>query len=198
MVCCVALDVITYGGVSFTAENLLSNCGALVFVIDAQDDPYTDSLEFLIATIQRAHEVNPKLSFDVFIHKVDGDLFLGDDLKLRTWLCCVVGGTSASRVGVADCQNVIEAQVTKDLEEAGISDAQVSFYLTSIYDHSVFDTFSRVVQKLIPQLPTLENLLNSLIAVRSCAISLPRYRPHSMNLAPCRAVGLRRPFCSMW
>lgn len=88
MVWCVALDVITYGGVSFTAENLLSNCGALVFVIDAQDDPYTDSLEFLIATIQRAHEVNPKLSFDVFIHKVDGDLFLGDDLKLRTLLCC--------------------------------------------------------------------------------------------------------------
>lgn len=67
----------------------------------------------------------------------------------------------------SECQNVIEGQVTKDLAEAGITDAHVSFYLTSIYDHSVFDTFSRVVQKLIPQLPTLENLLNSLIAVRA-------------------------------
>ena len=28
--------------------------------------------------------------------------------------------------------------------------------------------FSRVVQKLIPQLPTLENLLNILISVSSC------------------------------
>ncbi len=40
-----------------------------------------------------------------------------------------------------------------------------SFYLTSIYDHSIFEAFSKVVQKLIPQLPTLENLLNILISV---------------------------------
>lgn len=44
-----------------------------------------------------------------------------------------------------------------------------SFYLTSIYDHSIFEAFSKVVQKLIPQLPTLENLLNIFISVsRSC------------------------------
>jgi len=36
--------------------------------------------------------------------------------------------------------------------------------LTSIYDHSIFEAFSKVVQKLIPQLPTLENLLDILIA----------------------------------
>ena len=40
-----------------------------------------------------------------------------------------------------------------------------SFHLTSIYDHSIFEAFSKVVQKLIPQLPTLENLLNILISV---------------------------------
>ncbi|XP_069461323.1 ras-related GTP-binding protein D-like [Ambystoma mexicanum] len=38
------------------------------------------------------------------------------------------------------------------------------FYLTSIYDHSIFEAFSKVVQKLIPQLPTLENLLNIFIS----------------------------------
>lgn len=42
-----------------------------------------------------------------------------------------------------------------------------SFYLTSIYDHSIFEAFSKVVQKLIPQLPTLENLLNIFISVSS-------------------------------
>lgn len=41
----------------------------------------------------------------------------------------------------------------------------ISFYLTSIYDHSIFEAFSKVVQKLIPQLPTLENLLNIFISV---------------------------------
>uniref|UniRef100_A0A8B9WHB6 Ras-related GTP-binding protein n=1 Tax=Bos mutus grunniens TaxID=30521 RepID=A0A8B9WHB6_BOSMU len=39
-----------------------------------------------------------------------------------------------------------------------------SFYLTSIYDHSIFEAFSKVVQKLILQLPTLENLLNIFIS----------------------------------
>lgn len=38
----------------------------------------------------------------------------------------------------------------------------------SIYDHSIFEAFSKVVQKLIPQLPTLENLLNILITVSGC------------------------------
>lgn len=33
-------------------------------------------------------------------------------------------------------------------------------------DHSIFDGLSKVVQLLIPQLPTLENMLNALISVR--------------------------------
>jgi len=44
----------------------------------------------------------------------------------------------------------------------------VSFHLTSIYDHSVFEAFSKVVQQLIPQLPTLESLLD--VLVTSCRI----------------------------
>lgn len=40
-----------------------------------------------------------------------------------------------------------------------------SFHLTSIYDHSIFEAFSKVVQKLIPQLPVLENLLDIVISV---------------------------------
>lgn len=49
---------------------------------------------------------------------------------------------------------------------AGCDQIHLSFHLTSIYDHSIFEAFSKVVQKLIPQLPTLENLLNILISVR--------------------------------
>ena len=41
---------------------------------------------------------------------------------------------------------------------------QFSYYLTSIYDQSIFEAFSKVVQKLVPQLPAMENLLNILIA----------------------------------
>lgn len=42
----------------------------------------------------------------------------------------------------------------------------ISYHLTSIYDHSVLEAFSKVIQKMVPQLPTLENLLDILISVR--------------------------------
>ena len=44
--------------------------------------------------------------------------------------------------------------------------AGLSFHLTSIYDHSIFEAFSKVVQKLIGQLGHLENLLNIFNSVR--------------------------------
>ena len=53
-----------------------------------------------------------------------------------------------------------------------------SFYLTSIYDHSIFEAFSKVVQKLIPQLPTLENLLNIFISV---SLILKCFNPRGKN-----------------
>jgi len=79
---CPTTDIITYDGQTFSAEAILNNCGAIIYVVDAQDDPYTEALENLLETIMRAHEVNPEISVDVFIHKVDGDLFLGDEAKL--------------------------------------------------------------------------------------------------------------------
>ena len=87
--------------------------------------------------------MNQNIKFEVFIHKVDG---LSDDRKV-------------------EAQRDIHQRATDDLADAGLEGIHLSFYLTSIYDHSIFEAFSRVVQKLIPQLPTLENLLNILISV---------------------------------
>ncbi|CAB1331202.1 unnamed protein product [Coregonus sp. 'balchen'] len=95
---------------TFDYEMIFRGTGALIFVIDSQDD-YVEALSRLHLTVTRAYKVNPEINFEVFIHKVDGLL-----------------------------------------------------YLTSIYDHSIFEAFSKVVQKLIPQLPTLENLLNIFIS----------------------------------
>jgi Ras-related GTP-binding protein C/D len=64
-----------------------------------------------------------------------------------------------------DTQRDIQQTTTDELADAGLENVQLAFYLTSIYDHSIFEAFSKVIQKLIPQLPTLENLLNILCAV---------------------------------
>lgn len=65
-----------------------------------------------------------------------------------------------------ESQRDIHSRATDDLADAGLEGVHLSFHLTSIYDHSIFEAFSKVVQKLIPQLPTLENLLNIFISVR--------------------------------
>nr|XP_006626285.1 PREDICTED: ras-related GTP-binding protein D [Lepisosteus oculatus] len=81
-------------------------------------------------------------SCDEGVHKVDG---LSDDHKIEK-------------------QRDIHKRANDDLADAALERIHLSFYLTSIYDHSIFEAFSKVVQKLIPQLPTLENLLNIFIS----------------------------------
>nr|XP_020455032.1 ras-related GTP-binding protein D-like isoform X4 [Monopterus albus] len=126
---------------TFDYEMIFRGTGALIFVIDSQDD-YVEALSRLHLTVTRAYKVNPDINFEVFIHKVDG---LSDDHKIEK-------------------QRDIHKRANDDLADAGLEQIHLSFYLTSIYDHSIFEAFSKVVQKLIPQLPTLENLLNIFIS----------------------------------
>jgi len=126
---------------AFDSEVIFGGCGALVFVIDAQDD-YMESLAKLHLTLTKAYKVNPHIKFEIFIHKVDG---LSDDHKIET-------------------QRDVFQRVQDELEHAGLPEIHTSFYLTSIYDHSIFEAFSKVVQKLIKQYGVLESLLNGFIS----------------------------------
>ncbi|KNC54925.1 Ras-like GTP-binding protein D [Thecamonas trahens ATCC 50062] len=131
---------------AFDNEGLFAQTGALIFVIDAQDN-YREAIAKLHTTVLRAYEINPEICFEVFIHKVDG---LSDDAK------------------TVRQQDIVE-HVLANIADAELEDQiQISFYLTSIYDHSIFEAFSKVIQKLIPQLPTLEQLLDILIS--NCCI----------------------------
>jgi len=124
---------------------------SLIFVMDAQDEPYDHVLQSFTNAVTRALESNPHVTIEVFINKVDGELFLSDETKY-------------------DCRRDIVAQVTEELADAGVDPnlVQIRYHLTSIYDHSIYEALSRVIQRLIPQLPTLENLLN--VLVNTCSM----------------------------
>ena len=122
-------------------EVTFGGCCALVWVIDAQDD-FSEALQRLQATIVTAHRVNPNIAIEIFLHKVD----------------------SFSEEQRHECQREIQSQLAEELTAAKVQSAKISFQQTSIYDHSVFEAFSTVVQQLIPQLSTLENLLDLLVA----------------------------------
>lgn len=125
---------------SYESEQLFKSVGALVYVIDSQDE-YLNALTNLAMIIEYAKNVNPYLNVEVLIHKVDG---LTEDFKM-------------------DIQRDIMQRIGDELLDLGIEGIQLSFYLTSIFDHSIYEAFSRIVQKLIPELPFLENMLDNLV-----------------------------------
>lgn len=126
---------------TYDSERLFSSVGALVYVIDSQDE-YLNALTNLSMIIEYAYSVNPKIHIEVLIHKIDG---LSEDYRI-------------------DAQRDIMQRTGDELLDLGLEGVQVSFYLTSIFDHSIYEAFSRIVQKLIPELPSLENMLDNLVA----------------------------------
>lgn len=125
---------------NYDSERLFSSVGALVYVIDSQDE-YLNALTNLSMIIDFAYRVNPKINIEVLIHKVDG---LSEDYRM-------------------DAQQDIMQRTGDELLDLGLEGVLVSFYLTSIFDHSVYEAFSRIVQRLIPELPSLEHMLDNLV-----------------------------------
>ena len=64
-----------------------------------------------------------------------------------------------------DVERDVKQRVEDELADEGLTDVQIAYHLTSIFDHSIFEALSKVIQKLIPQLPTLQALLNNLTHV---------------------------------
>ena len=74
------------------------------------------------------NEVKPNMIYEVFIHKIDSDLFSTDDRKSE--VCRDINDSMRDRLA--------DFKVT------------LSFQLTSIYDHTVYEALSKVVQNLLP------------------------------------------------
>lgn len=125
----------------FEVNQLLQHCGVIVFVLDCREQVDVARIR-LVDTICAAYRFDPKLFVEVFVHKVDA---LSEDHQtdLLTFL-----------------QRKVEEEVRQRTGHVHHAPLSVSFNLTSIYDHSVFQAFSLVVQRLIKhKLPKINELL---------------------------------------
>eukprot|EP01035_Chromulina_nebulosa_P017391 gene17391-22940_t len=138
---------IIYDNKNIPISTIFKNCSTLIYVIDAHEADYEDALPKLVDTITFAYNINKNIHFEVFLHKLDGD-FMSEETKNER-------------------QQGIQNYVSSEFAESN-GEVLVSYHLTSIYDHSSSEAFSKVIQKLVPQLPTLNNLLDILIS--SCNI----------------------------
>ncbi|CAF1363361.1 unnamed protein product [Rotaria sordida] len=141
----------------YDMERLLKRCNAVVYIIDAQDD-YSQSVSSLNMIIQSGKRVNPRLRYEVFIHKVDQ---LSEEAKIETQRDI----HNQVREHFADVNGGTDSwPLTSFGSNPNTQSLLINFHLTSIFDHSIFEAFSKVIQKLIPQFNHLEDLLNYLIS----------------------------------
>eukprot|EP00758_Cryptobia_borreli_P018449 Tbor_TRINITY_DN687_c0_g1::TRINITY_DN687_c0_g1_i1::g.1587::m.1587/K16186/RRAGC_D; Ras-related GTP-binding protein C/D len=125
----------------YKPEKIFQNCGAVVFVMDC-DQHLVEAQNRLLSTILAAHEVGCEANIEVFIHKVDeiendkrNDIYR----KIKRYIDDALGSKK------------------KELEK------KIYYNLTTIFDNSVFQAFSLVVQNLIKkQMPYIVELLTML------------------------------------
>ncbi|KAL9630749.1 MAG: hypothetical protein Q9164_006260 [Protoblastenia rupestris] len=132
---------IDYLDPSFDAESIFGGVGAMIWVLDALDN-YMETVGRLTDTIVHLQQSYPAIKYSVFVHKID---CLTEDLREDT---------------VRD----ITQRISDDLFDAGLENPPISYHSTSIFDSSIFEAFSKVMQGLVPQLPLLESLLNTITA----------------------------------
>ena len=58
---------ILYLGKKIPVEKIFRNCTTLIYVLDAQEDDFEDSLPKLVEIISIAHRINPSIHFEVFL-----------------------------------------------------------------------------------------------------------------------------------
>lgn len=125
-----------------TVENLgagLEEFECIIFVIDIRDlynQPISKLVEFIVAS----HKVKPGISIEVFVHKAEK---LQEDDKIENY----------RQINDRVLDRLID--INPDYEHLPIN-----FHLTSVYDHSLHESFSKVLQKLVESLPYIEELLN--------------------------------------
>lgn len=110
----------------------------IVFVIDLLGD-YVEALTELCSTILKAREEGSTADFDIFLHKSDG---LSEDERISIF-------------------NEITKRAREEVEELCGRDSspRLFFYLTSLYDLSILQAFSKVIQRHLNSYKELEATL---------------------------------------
>ena len=132
---------IDYLDSNFDTDSIFSGVGAMVWVLDAVDN-YMEPIGRLTDIILHLQKSYPHIKYTVFIHKIDS---LTEDIREET------------------IRDVVQ-RISDELFDAGIENPPINYYGTSIFDHTIFEGLSRVMQGLVPQLPTFEALLNTMRA----------------------------------
>ncbi|KAL5526553.1 GTR2 [Sanghuangporus sanghuang] len=155
-----------------TVESLgvsLSIFTTIIFVIDIQDS-YHNPIARLIKFSITAFKENPRVNLEIFVHKAEAlqEEYRNESFRhIQTRLLEELADRSPLSVNVPSSSS----PTVSSPSEASFDPIQIPhmFHLTSIYDHSLHEAFSRAFTRILSpgSLPYLEELLNAFISTSS-------------------------------
>uniref|UniRef100_A0A0N4ZS45 GTP-binding protein n=1 Tax=Parastrongyloides trichosuri TaxID=131310 RepID=A0A0N4ZS45_PARTI len=124
-------------GDDITLKNDFKRCEAFIYIIDAQGD-VDEALKLLSQEILEAYNINNEIYFEIFMHKIDG---INEEVRM-------------------DIKRKIFQYIQDWMAEEEIDDIKINYHMTSIFDHSIFEAFSKIVQKLLRKIGSFESFLD--------------------------------------
>ncbi|QRV90053.1 GTP-binding protein GTR1 [Ceratobasidium sp. AG-Ba] len=124
----------------------LAQFSSVVFFIDIQDDYHLPIKRFYELVVAAYEAGITGLPFEVLVHKAEAH---SEDYRLDNF---------------REIQQRIEDELYDYPAEPLHAFYPISYYMTSVYDHSMHEAFSRIVQRITSQvhIAALENLMNVL------------------------------------
>lgn len=126
----------------------LTQFHSILFILDSSQTQIP--IQKLAIFIHHAYSANPNLQFDIFLHKIDT---LSIDYRLDT--------LQNLRERLAEHLFDLEDENQNQLNTINSAD-KIGYYLTSIYENSIWQAISKVFGKLLPEQTILERLLDLL------------------------------------
>lgn len=125
-------------------EKYLKTCGVLLFIIDSKEstNKQYDYFKNSILPIFGKYE---NISLAIFIHKIDNTSFCQTDLNIK-----------------GEIQAKFKEMLSLYVKENNINEIKQNFYFTSIYNSTLFETFSRIFQSMIQRNQNLSLLIDDL------------------------------------
>lgn len=114
----------------------LRSCSSLIFVIDAHEQDKEMACNKFFEIIKVAYKINPSIMFEVFIHKVDPDLYMQDEQKFDT-----LNEISMSMRGLLRDSGLGGEGFGEDANSV----VRLQYNLTSIYDLTIYQALSQVI-----------------------------------------------------
>jgi Ras-related GTP-binding protein C/D len=126
-------------------EKYLSTCKVLIFLIDSQIQP-GPQYDYFKNSILPLFAKYRSMKLVVFLHKIDNTNIGQNDYNKQR----------------GEIQSKMKQICDKFQKESNIEEIPISFHVTSIYNSTLFEAFSKLFQDMMPQNKSLSALIEKL------------------------------------